>query len=140
MMKKWLFSNNGEITGPLEIDAAKELVAHNDNLYAWHPSYAHWLPANCIEEFDVAVVIPPPPIELSKNFINDFTNRERELLSTLDRVNITLGGTREFLSELGRDISTDIKTTHNLNMEVKETLRNIEKHYAALNKNLAEYK
>jgi len=138
-MKKWLFSNDGEITGPLRLSAAEDFIANNPNAYAWHPSYSHWVPVNCIEDFNVKPDIPAPPVEIPKELIEDFVSKERDMVSTLDRVENTLVSASTSIEKLEKDIEKYIGRTKNLNEEVKETVRNIERQYAALQKNLAGF-
>ena len=59
-MKKWFFSNNGEVTAPLDLDEAKDYLATNPNVYGWHPSFTQWKPVNCISEF---VDVLPPTVQ-----------------------------------------------------------------------------
>ncbi len=54
-MKKWFFSDNGVVTGPLDLKESKELIAKNPDLYAWYPSYTHWVPVSCIDEFETSI-------------------------------------------------------------------------------------
>ncbi|WP_076419209.1 DUF4339 domain-containing protein [Colwellia sp. UCD-KL20] len=141
-MKKWLFSNNGEITNPFTFAEAQEYISENSNLdlYVWHPSFTHWMPLSSIDDFDVEVSIPVPPVALPKELIEEYKNQEQGLFKTLTRIDNTLGNTRAALSELDNDIDTYKNFTEKLNTEVEITLNNVRKQYVALQKSIDEFK
>ena len=141
-MKKWLFSNNGNITNSFTFSEAQEYISKNLNvdLYVWHPSFTHWLPLNSIDDFDVEVSIPTPPVALPKELIEEYKNQELGLFKTLSRIDNTLGNTRAVISELGNDIGTYQHFTEKLNTEVETTLNNVRKQYAALQKSIDDFK
>jgi hypothetical protein len=62
-MEKWYFSDNGKVTAPLDLDAAKVYLADNPSVYGWHPSYNQWKPVSCILEL-ADVIVPPKPMVL----------------------------------------------------------------------------
>ena len=136
-MKKWFFSNNGDVSGPFGIIESNELIAKNPDLYAWHPSYTHWVPVSCINEFEVSISPPPPPIDIPVGMINDMIGEEKELITTLDRIDKTIKITSDSLYEIDADLDTFAQTTHNLTEEVKVVVKSIEEQYASLQKNLA---
>lgn len=141
-MKKWLFSNNGDITDPFTFAEAQEYISENLNvdLYVWHPSFTHWLPLSSIDDFDVEISIPTPPVALPKELIEEYKNQELGLFKTLSRIDNTLGNTRAAISELGNDIDTYQHFTDKLNTEVETTINNVRKQYAALQKSIDEFK
>lgn len=139
-MKEWYFSKDGEISGPLGLAESNKFIAKNPDLYAWHPSYAQWIPVSSVDEFDIVVSPPKPPIEIPKELIESFSVKEQELSTTLGRIDNTLKATTGSLAELGRDINNYKSITQNLNEEVKSTIRSINEQYAALQKNLAGFK
>ncbi|XPF94516.1 GYF domain-containing protein [Colwellia sp. RE-S-Sl-9] len=141
-MKKWLFSNNGEITNPFTFAEAQAYISENSNLdlYVWHPSFTHWMPLNSIDDFDVEISIPIPPVALPKELIEEYKNQEQGLFKTLVRIDNTLGNTRAALSELDNDIDTYQSFTEKLNTEVEITLKNVRKQYAALQKSIDDFK
>lgn len=141
-MKKWLFSNNGDITNPFTFAEAQEYISENLNidLYVWHPSFTHWLPLSSIDDFDVEISIPIPPVALPKELIEEYKNQELGLFKTLSRIDNTLGNTRAAISELGNDIETYHHFTDKLNTEVETTINNVRKQYAALQKSIDEFK
>ncbi len=136
-MKKWFFSDNGEVSGPFGLRESNELISKNPDLYAWHPSYTHWVPVSCINEFEVAISPPPAPIDIPAGLIDDLVGEEKELLSTLDRIDKTIKITSDSLYEIDTDLDTFAQTTHNLTEEVKVVVKTIEEQYASLQKNLA---
>lgn len=141
-MKKWLFSNNGKITTPFTFAEAQEYISQHatQNLYAWHPSFTHWMPLNSIDNFDIEVSVPPPPAALPQEFIEEYKNKEQGVFKTLNRINNTLVNTLEALSELDHDVNAYQNITEKLNAEVKTTLNIVRKHYAALQKNIDQFK
>ena len=135
-MMKWYFSKDGEISGPLGLEESNKFIAKHENLYAWHPSYAQWLPVDCIDEFNTKISIPKPPQAIPTELFENFINEEREMLNTMSRIESTLANTVTSLSEL--DIDSYISKSKHLNEEVKTTLRNIEQQFEALQKNIAD--
>ncbi|MCJ8319876.1 MAG: GYF domain-containing protein [Colwellia sp.] len=139
-MKEWFFSKDGEISGPLDLAKSNDFIAKNPDVYAWHPSYAQWMPISAVDEFDVSVPYPKPPREVPKELIEGFISKERELSKTLGRIDNTLKVTTNSLSELDQDIDKYKQMTKNLNEEVRNTIRAIEQQFAALQKNLSGFK
>jgi len=136
-MKKWLFSDNGKITGPLGFAESQELIKNNPSLYAWSPSYTHWIPVNHIEEFELAIKIPTPPLGIPQELIKAFINEEQKLVDQLDILNNDLSSTHTELNALNTETQHYQQLTANLNKEVSAVISNIEQQYAALEKNLA---
>ncbi len=137
-MKKWLFSNNGEITESLTFDEAQNYIKKygNLNLYVWHPSYAYWKPLYLVEDFQLDIKIPPPPVAIPKALLEEYKNKEEALFKILTRVDNTLGNTRSVISEIDQDIDMYCTFTEELNVEVKETLDRVSEQYAALQKSI----
>jgi len=133
-MKKWLFSNNGEMTEALTFDEAQVYVnKHRDtNLYVWNLSFTHWLPLHEVEDFNVDINIPTPPVAIPTDLLEEYKNKEEALFETLARVDNTLGNTRAAISEIGHDIETYCGYTEELNSEVKETIAKVHEQYSAL--------
>jgi hypothetical protein len=140
-MKKWLFSNNGEITDTLTLAEAQSYVDkhkdENDDIYVWHPSFTHWTPLSQVDDFEIEVIVPAPPVELPKALIEEYKNKEVALFKTLTRIDNTLGNSRAALSELDHEIDTYTKYTDKLNTEVKTTLKNVNEQYEALQKSIS---
>jgi len=136
-MKKWFFSNNGEITGPLDLTESNEFISKNPDLYAWHPSYTHWVPVSCINEFETSITPPTAPIEIPSGLIDDLIGEEKELLTTLDRIDKTIKITSDSLYEIDTDLDNYGKTARDLTEQVRVVVKQIEEQYASLQKNLA---
>ncbi|TPH13807.1 DUF4339 domain-containing protein [Litorilituus lipolyticus] len=136
-MKKWFFSDNGKVSGPLGLKESNELIAKNPDLYAWHPSYTHWVPVSCINEFDLNIKPPAPPVDIPKDLIEGLIDEEKDLISTLDRIDKTISTTSDSLYEIDAEIDNYSQITHNLTEEVKVVVQTIEAQYASLQKNLA---
>jgi uncharacterized protein YoxC len=69
--------------------------------------------------------------------IDDLIGEEKELITTLDRIDKTIKITSDSLYEIDADLDTFTKTTHNLTEEVRVVVKTIEEQYASLQKNLA---
>lgn len=139
-MKKWFFSNNGEVTAPLDLDDAKDYLASNPDVYGWHPSFNQWKPVNCISEFvDVlpaTVQAPLIPKEISDKFIAKKQRLDTKLTSIDDSINHTQSSLGKF--ELQIESYKDL--TKNLNDDVKGAIDNIEKKYKSLSRKLSQVK
>ena len=136
-MKKWFFSDNGEVSGPFDLKESNDLIAKKEDLYAWHPSYTHWVPVSCIDEFNTSITPPPPPIEVPSGLIDELVGEEKELITTLDRIDKTIKITSDSLYEIDTDLDNYGKTAHDLTEQVKIVVKQIEEQYASLQKNLA---
>ncbi|TYK66781.1 DUF4339 domain-containing protein [Colwellia echini] len=137
-MKKWFFSDNGQVTGPFGLEESNDLIAKNPDLYAWHPAYTHWVPVSCIGEFNTSITPPPPPIEIPSGLIDELVGEEKELITTLDRIDKTIKITSDSLYEIDTELEKYGKTAHNLTEQVKVVVKQIEEQYASLQKNLAD--
>ncbi|AAZ25037.1 MULTISPECIES: DUF4339 domain-containing protein [Colwellia] len=139
-MKKWFFSNNGEVTAPFDLDGAKDYLASNPNVYGWHPSFTQWKPVNCISEFadilPVTVQAPLIPKEISDKFIA----KKQRLVSKLASIDDSINHSQSSLGKFEKQIE-DYKTlTQNLNDNVKDAIDNIEKKHKGLNRKLSQVK
>ncbi|QSX41369.1 DUF4339 domain-containing protein [Shewanella cyperi] len=136
-MKEWYFSNNGEISGPLGLTASNRFIAKHPDAYAWHPSYAQWIPVCQVEEFDIKFTPPPPPIAIPAQLIERFIAKEQELNSALGRIESRLNAITVSLADFDRDTNKTKTVTQKLNQEVKTTIQSINEHYEALQRTLA---
>ena len=136
-MKEWYFSNNGEVSGPLGLAESNQFIAKNPDTYAWHPSYAQWMPVSHVDEFDIVVSPPPPPAEIPQELIKGYSAKEQELKNALGRIDSTFKTITTSLSDMDRDTNKHKATTQKLNEEVKTTIRSINEQYAALQRALA---
>ncbi|UCX03604.1 DUF4339 domain-containing protein [Shewanella glacialimarina] len=136
-MKEWYFSNNGELNGPLGLAESIKYVKTNPNTYAWHPSYAYWMPVSDIADFEMTITPPPSPIEIPLDLIESFLVKEKELNTALGRIETTLQVIGVSMSDLDRDTISCKNKTQNLNEQVKATIRAVNEQYEALQKALA---
>ncbi len=139
-MKKWLFSVEGKVTGPLAEADAKKFVTENLEAYAWHPSYSHWMPVNCVKEFEELVPAPKPPSIIPKELIEEYIGKERAIVARLDKLDNVLAEADSEMSVLHEEIVTFKKYTQNSNAELQATLRAIEEQFASLSKSLSGFK
>ena len=137
MMKKWLFSDNGKIIGPLGLTQSQALIKKHPSLYAWNPAQTHWMPVSHIEEFDMVMDIPPPPLDVPQDFIEKFINDERKLIAQLGSLDENIDLSHSEVSTLATDTQHYQQLTSDLNEKVKAVVSNIEQQYAALEKSLA---
>lgn len=138
-MKEWFFSNNGEVTGPFGLAESNQFIADHPNAYAWHPSYAQWMPVCYVDEFDPVITPPPPPQAIPQELVESFIAKEQELNAALARIEITLGTIGVSLAECDRQTNKTKLVTQNLNQEVKTTIRSVNEQYEALQKTLAGF-
>jgi chromosome segregation ATPase len=139
-MKKWFFSNNGKVTAPLDLDAAKDYLANNPDVYGWHPSFNQWKPVNCISEF--VDVLPPmvQPPSIPKEISDKFFAKKQRLESKLNSIDDSINHSQSSFKKFEQQIE-DYKTlTQNLNDDVKGAISNIEKKYKSLSRKLSQVK
>lgn len=139
-MKKWFFSNNGKVTGPLDLEAAKGFLAENPDVYGWHPSFNQWKPVSCISEFvgviPATVQGPLIPKEISDKFLAKKQRLETKLTSIDDSINHSQSSLTKFENQI--EAYKDL--TKNLNDDVKGAIENIEKKYKGLTRKLSQVK
>jgi len=139
-MKKWFFSNNGKVTAPLDLEAAKEYLASNPDVYGWHPSFTQWKPVNCISEFvsvlPATVQAPLIPKEISDKFLAKKQRLETKLTSISDSINHS----QSSLAKFEQQIEAYKDLTQNLNDDVKGAIDNIDKKYKNLSRKLSQVK
>jgi hypothetical protein len=139
-MKKWFFSNNGEITAPLDLEAAKDYLAANPNVYGWHPSFTQWKPVNCISEF---VDVLPPTVQapaIPKEISDKFLAKKQRLASKLTSIDDNINHSQSSLTKFDKQIEEYKDLTQNLNDDVKGAIDNIEKKYNSLRRKLSQVK
>lgn len=139
-MKKWFFSNNGEVTGPLDLDAAKDYLASNPDVYAWHPTFSQWKPVNCVSEF---IDVIPPTVQaplIPKEISDKFIAKRQRLETKLTSIDDTVRNSQSSLGKLDKQIEAYKELTQNLNGEVKDAIDNIEKKYKTLTRKLSQVK
>ena len=139
-MKKWFFSNNGEVTAPLDLDAAKDYLASNPNVYGWHPSFNQWKPVNCISEF---VDVLPPTVQaplIPKAISDKFLAKKQRLEAKLTSIDDSINHSQSSLGKFEQQIADYKDLTKNLNDDVKGAIDNIEKKYKSLSRKLSQVK
>ncbi len=139
-MKKWFFSNNGEVTAPLDLDAAKDYLASNPDVYGWHPSFNQWKPVNCISEF---VDVLPPTVQaplIPKEISDKFLAKKQRLESKLTSIDDSINHSQLSLGKFEQQIESYKDLTKNLNDDVKGAIDNIEKKYKSLSRKLSQVK
>lgn len=136
-MKEWYFSHNGEVSGPLGLADSNKFIEKNPDTYAWHPSYAQWIPVSHVDEFDIVITPPPPPQAIPKKLIERFIAKEQELNTALSRIETTIKSLGTSLADFDRHTNKTKTVTQNLNQEVKTTIRSVNEQYEALQRTLA---
>jgi hypothetical protein len=137
-MKKWFFSNNGEITEPLDLDEAKDYLASYPDVYGWHPSFNQWKPVNCISEF---VDVIPATIQapaIPKAISDKFIAKKQRLESKLTSIDDSINHSQSSLGKFEDQIEAYKVLTRNLNDDVKGAIDNIEKKYHNLCRKLSQ--
>lgn len=137
-MKKWFFSKNGKINGPLNEIEAKDFLLKDPDCYGWHPSFTQWKPVHSIREFTDLVPTPIPPAQIPKALIDEFTSKKKSLDLRLDNINENIKFTKTYLYEFEQEINIYKRLTHNLSDEVKANIHSIEQQYENLQKNFNE--
>ncbi|KGJ90056.1 DUF4339 domain-containing protein [Colwellia psychrerythraea] len=139
-MKKWFFSNNGEVTAPLDLNEAKDYLASNPNVYGWHPSFTQWKPVNCISEFtDVLPATVQAPL-IPKEISDKFLAKKQRLASKLTSIGDSINHSQSSLGKFEKQIENYKTLTQNLNDNVKDAIDNIEKKHKSLNRKLSQVK
>jgi hypothetical protein len=137
IMTKWFFYDYGEVSGPFDLTESNELISTKPNLYAWHPSYTHWVPVSCINEFEQSVTPPPPPIDIPVAKNDTFMGEEKQLIAILERIDKTIKITSDSLYVIDTDLDSFRQTTNNLTEQVTVAVKSIAEQYASLQKNIA---
>ena len=128
-MKKWYFSKNGQVTGPLNEAEAKEFLLKDGNCYGWHPSFTQWKPVSCIKEFAHIVPAMVPPALIPQSLIEEFAAKEKALEVKVASMEESVLSTKGVLVEFEQEINTYKKLTINLTDEVKSNIDPFENKY-----------
>jgi len=139
-MEKWFFSDNGKVTAPLDLDAAKAYLADNPNVYGWHPSFSQWKPVNCILEFADVVPAAEQSLLVPKELTEKFLAKKQRLETKLTSIDDSINHTQSSLNKFERQIEEYKELTKNLNDDVKGAIENIEKKHISLTKKLSQVK
>ncbi|WP_153914420.1 DUF4339 domain-containing protein [Shewanella sp. TC10] len=128
-MKKWYFSKNGQVTGPLNEVEAKEFLLKDGDCYGWHPSFTQWKPVSCIKEFAHIVPALVPPALIPQTLIEEFAAKEKALEVKVASMEESVLATKGVLVEFEQEINTYKKLTINLTDEVKSNIDPFESKY-----------
>ncbi|WP_299568810.1 DUF4339 domain-containing protein [uncultured Shewanella sp.] len=128
-MKKWYFSKNGQVTGPLNEVEAKEFLLKDGDCYGWHPSFTQWKPVSCIKEFAHIVPAMVPPALIPQALIEEFAAKEKALQVKVASMEESVSTTKSVLVEFEQEINQYKKLTINLTDEVKSNIDPFESKY-----------
>ena len=129
IMKKWFFSHNGDVTGPLTEAEAIAFLQDQPNCYGWHSAFSQWLPVSHISEFSGFVSPPELPAQIPTELINEFTSKRRELTEKLVEMDESIKYSKTYLYELEQEINIYKRLTSKLSDEVRSNINNIESRY-----------
>ena len=139
-MKKWFFSNNGEVTGPLDLEDAKEFLSNTPNVYGWHPSFSQWKPASCISEFVGIIPATVQPPTIPKEISDKFLAKKQRLETKLTAIGDSINHSQSSLNKFEKQIEAYKSLTINLNDEVKGAIDKIDKKSTSLTRKLSQVK
>lgn len=137
-MDKWYISDNGRVSGPLKIDDVERLIAKNSDLYGWNPTYSHWLPISKINELSKFLPEDHLSEQVSKELIDKFLNRKRDLIKKTTLINASIEKTVEKMTVFEQEIIKYKGLTTSLSEDVQENIVPLEKKYNAIGKQLSE--
>jgi len=138
-MNSWIFSDNDQTTEPLSGQLALDYVVEHPNAYAWRPSFTHWMPVTYIAEFSKLVSAPKAPATVPQELIESFLVKEKSLIENLGALDSKIVNAINSLSEFDAEVNYYKELTKGCNLEVQETLNNIEQQYARLKANLQNF-
>ncbi|XQW83715.1 hypothetical protein ACOYR1_11235 [Thalassotalea piscium] len=137
-MKKWYFSNNGEISGPMNLASARKVVENSSGLYGWHPSFTTWKPVSVIGEFADIAKESKVASQVPQEIINEFNNKRTALIEKLKLVNENIKETEIIKAKLKKKISLYRHLTEDLNEEVQSAIVSVEQQYTTFGKQLIQ--
>ena len=140
MINNWFFSNNSEVIGPLTLSVAKLYVIENVNVYGWHPSFIHWKPVSCIDEFSRVL---PPAVQgsiIPKEISDQFRVKQKRVENRLATIGSGIKNTEFSIENLNEKISQYKVLTQNLSLDVKDAANKIESKYTSLKRQLSQIK
>lgn len=139
-MKSWIFSHNDQLTPALSGDEALKYATEHPHAYAWNPSFTHWMPITQIADFAHVVKAPKAPSVVPEELIEQFIVKEKALVEKLNVLDNKIVHAINALAEFESEVEYHKELTHNCNLDVQETLNNIEQQYARLKANLQNFK
>jgi hypothetical protein len=135
-MDKWYISANGRVTGPLNIEGVKRLIAKHNDLYGWNPSFSHWLPIAEIKELSVFLSKEQFSEQVSKELIQKFVNRKRDLYKKTAIIDSAIEATIEKMTHFEKEINNYKKLTATLAADVQDNIIPLEQKYSGIEKQL----
>lgn len=135
-MKKWYFSNNGEISGPMDLTSARKVVEKNSELYSWHPSFTTWKPVTVIGEFSDLINNKKITSQVPKEIINEFNSKKIALSEKLAVVTENIKETELIKAKLKKKITLYKHLTEDLSDDFQSAIISIEQQYSAFSKRL----
>ena len=139
-MKKWYFSDNGKVSGPLSIQDAEAFVSKNENLYGWQPAFSQWLPVHLIPEFSEIAAPPKSGQQIPQDLIDDYLAKKKVIEEKIKFIDETVEKTAKSMQGFAAEIDVYQDLTKNLSDEVKGTIVDLEKQHEKLEKKLHELK
>ncbi len=137
-MKKWYFSDNGQVSGPFNINDAIKLLANNNDLYGWNPSFSQWLPVTQIPELSSLTSEVKPVTQISKELIEKFVSKKRDLNKKVKLIDEMIKKSKSNLSAFEQLIIKYNSLTESLSSDVKANILPIEKKKNLISKQLIE--
>jgi hypothetical protein len=137
-MEKWYLSDNGKVNGPYSIDEIQSLVAKNNDLYGWNPSYSHWLPVVKIEEFKGFVSQEAATAQVSKELIDKFVNKKQELVKKITFIDSVVEKTTRAIARFEDEITEYKNLTKQFDAEIQENIIPLEKKYNSIIKQMTD--
>lgn len=137
-MKKWYFSDNGQVSGPFNMNDVSTLLAKNSDLYGWNPSFSQWLPVAQIPEFKDLIAESKPATQISKELINTFVSKKRDLSKKIKLIDEATKRSKSKLNEFEAIIGKYNQLTEGLSIEVKANIQPVEKKKLLMSKHLVE--
>ncbi len=131
-MKKWYFSKEGEVSGPLGLEEAKSYATQNPDDYAWHPSFIQWKPITSIIELGPVVSEKAPTIHLLDEIKEKFKIKRQRLEKKIKVIEERRANNESLLAALESEIALYKKLTANLSDGVKGAINPIEQKFNSL--------
>jgi len=131
-MKKWYFSKQGNVTGPLGLEEAKTFAQNNPEIYGWHPSYTQWRPVTMLKELGNIVSTAEPKENALTELTQKFKIKKQRLDKKFKVIEERIETNESLLSTFHEEITLYKKLTANLNDGVKSAIDKTEQHYLAL--------
>ncbi|MGB1198454.1 MAG: DUF4339 domain-containing protein [Thalassotalea sp.] len=137
-MKKWYFSKNGEISGPMDLASARSSIEKNAYLYGWHPSFNTWKPLSLIGEFADLIKPSNTVNKVQQDIANEFNDKKSALTKKLNVINENIKETELLKAKLKKKISLYKHLTEDLKEDVQSAIVSVEQQMTDFNKRLLQ--